>query len=50
MSKQNATGWIVGYFVAFYPIHLAMNFTFVGGLIHGILGLIGAIVFVEVIN
>lgn len=45
--KSNGIAWMIGYFVALSPIHFAMGSTLIAGLIHSIIGVIGAIIFTE---
>lgn len=47
MTKQNAMGWIIGYFVIGFIIPVLFKYSLAYTLFHGIIGLVGAIGFLE---
>ena len=44
--RPETIGWIVGFFVVLDPMHMAVDYSLVGGLIHGIIG-VGVAIFLE---
>ena len=47
MGRVNCTGWLIGYFVVLAPLNFIHSWHPVSALIHGIIGVAGAILFLR---
>lgn len=47
MARINCMGWLFGYFIILAPLNFIYSWDVIPALMHGIIGVAGAIIFLE---